>query len=441
MTVYGRFAGGRLAIVGSMPHAAFREGVHAAREFGCEIWLLVQAGDRHTGGRPLPRADRVLHVDTHDWRAIVDAVTDSEGRPAVHGVTSFRVDLTEATARAAEHLGLPSQGLEAVRTANRRHLLRRALGDDPANVKWRLVSSAEELDEAIRYVGLPLVVRPPSGAAPHGARTCGTGAEAVAAWRELSGVRWSLPGRPHPGPVLVEEWVRGTGIGVESLTVAGETHFSGATSKHRRGGASPEEALSFPLGLRTGLWEEVKRCVDRALRRIGHRQGPAHTEVAITGDGPKITGIVPCLPTPAISAMIADVCGTDPYLDAGLLALGLVPEPGMPGDGRCPASAAVALFPDAPGRLVGIGGLLEARAHGAEVHLHAEPGDTVAAHPDGFAPVGFVRAHADTADRALRKARYAASLIHIDTWGERPRAAEGALARTAPPGTRRPPRP
>lgn len=200
MTVYGRFAGGRLAIVGSMPHAAFREGVHAAREFGCEIWLLVQAGDRHTGGRPLPRADRVLHVDTHDWRAIVDAVTDSEGRPAVHGVTSFRVDLTEATARAAEHLGLPSQGLEAVRTANRRHLLRRALGDDPANVKWRLVSSAEELDEAIRYVGLPLVVRPPSGAAPHGARTCGTGAEAVAAWRSCPASGGPCPGGRTPGP-------------------------------------------------------------------------------------------------------------------------------------------------------------------------------------------------------------------------------------------------
>ncbi|MCI0384114.1 ATP-grasp domain-containing protein [Streptomyces sp. CNQ085] len=422
MTTYERFRGKRLAVVESMLHDAFYSGIHRARDFGCEVWLLVQGEEWYTGGtrplaeHPLGRVDRVLHVDTHDWRAVTDALTDEEGKPLVDGVLSFSDYHTEVTARAAEALGLPSQGLEAVRAANHKHLLRAALDGDPANVRWRLVTRAGELDEAMAHVGLPLIAKPPSEAISYGVRKCATREEAVEAWRELSGIRQSLRGQPRPGHVLLEEYVRGTEISVESMTVGGVTHFFGATSKYLHGRTMLEEAHSFPLALETGVWDGIRSCVDRALRAISYRQGPAHTEVMITEDGPRVIEVNPRLPAHMISTMVTDVCGTNPHLDAKLLALGLecVPK-GAPGRGVAGGAAVVVLFPDESGEFTRIDGLDEAERLGASVRLHHEPGDLVAERLDNSASVGFVYAHGRTAEDALARARHAAGRIRIHT--------------------------
>ncbi len=419
-SAYGGFAGKRLALVESMLHDAFYNGIQAARELGAEIWLLVQGEDWYTGGRPfaehpLSNVERVLHVDTHDWRAIVAAITDGDGAPLVDGVMSFSDYHTEATARAAEFLGLPSQGLRAVRAANHKHLLRRALDGDPANLRWRLVTEAAELDEALAHVGLPCIAKPPSEAISYGVRKCTTAAEAAAAWQELSAVRSSLRGQPRPGHVLFEEYASGFEVSVESMTVGGTTHFFGATSKDLHRTTLLEEGHSFPLALDAGTWAEVRGCVDRTLKAIGYLQGPAHTEVMVTADGPRIVEVNPRLPAHMISTMVTDVCGTNPHLDAKLLALGGTPEPGLPGDGLARGAAVHVLFPDEPGEFTGISGIPEAESLGVSVHLHAELGDRVATRLDNSASVGFVYAHGADAADALARARTAATRIRIHT--------------------------
>lgn len=421
MNAYERFRGRRLAVVESMLHDAFYNGIHRARDFGCEVWLLVRGEEWYTGGgplaeHPLGRVDRVLHVDTHDWRAVVDALTDDDGKPLVDGVLSFSDYHTEATARAAEALGLPSQGLDAVRAANHKHLLRAALDGDPANVRWRLVTRAEELDEAIAHVGLPLVAKPPSEAISYGVRKCATREEAVEAWRELSGIRRSLRGQPRPGHVLVEEYAEGTEVSVESMTVDGVTHFFGATSKYLHKQTMLEEAHSFPVALAPGDWDALRSCVDRALRAIGYRQGPAHTEVMLTEAGPRVVEVNPRLPAHMISTMVTDVCGTDPHLDAKLLALGVEHVPDRaPGQGVAGGAAVVVLFPDESGEFLRVDGVAEAERLGVSVRFHHEPGDLVAERLDNSASVGFVYARADTAEAALDTAREAAALIRIHT--------------------------
>ncbi|MEU8759675.1 ATP-grasp domain-containing protein [Streptomyces sp. NPDC048659] len=421
MSGYEGFRGRRLAVVESMLHDAFYDGIHRARDHGAEIWLLVQGEEWYTGGgpiedHPLGRVDRVLHVDTHDWRAVVDALTDTDGKPLVDGVLSFSDYHTEATARAAEALGLPSQGLAAVRAANHKHLLRAALGDDPANVRWRLVTDAAEMDEAIDHVGLPLIAKPPSEAISYGVRKCATREEAHTAWTELSAIRHSLRGQPRPGHVLVEEYVSGTEISVESMTVDGATHFFGATSKDLHKQTMLEEAHSFPVALGPGLWEEVRAAVDRTLRAIGYRQGPAHTEVMLTAAGPRIVEVNPRLPAHMISTMVTDVCGTNPHLDAKLLALGAPHTPeGAPGRGTAGGAAVTVLFPDETGEFTGADGVEDAERLGVTVRFHHAPGDLVADRLDNSASVGFVYARAADADAALRLAREAAALIRIHT--------------------------
>ncbi|MFB7784417.1 ATP-grasp domain-containing protein [Streptomyces vinaceus] len=417
---YGGFAGKRLALVESMLHAAFYDGIQAARAHGAEIWLLLRGEDWYTGGRPfrehpLSDVDRVLHVDTHDWRAIAAALGDGSGTPLVDGVMSFSDYHTEATARAAEHLGLPSQGLDAVRAANHKHLLRAALDGDPANLRWRLVTAESELEEALVHVGLPCIAKPPSEAISYGVRKCATAAEAAAAWHELSAVRKSLRGQPRPGHVLFEEYASGFEVSVESMTAGGKTHFFGATSKDLHRTTLLEEGHSFPLALDGDTWDEVRGCVERALKAIGYRQGPAHTEVMVTADGPRIVEVNPRLPAHMISTMVSDVCGTDPHLDAKLLALGGAPEPGRPGSGPAGGAAVHVLFPEEPGEFTAVSGVPEAEALGARVHLHAEPGDRVATRLDNSASVGFVYAHGADAAAALATVRAAAARIRIDT--------------------------
>lgn len=392
---YAKFAGKRIAIVEHMQNHPFVLGLHQARENGLEVWLLT--GDRswYTHGHdwdshPLAAAvDRVIDVDTTDLEAVLSVVTGDDGRPLVDGLTSFSDYHTVLAAQAARRLGLPGPDPEAVETANVKDRLRVALGDEPFNIPHVLVSRREQLDEAVRKLGFPMIAKPPAEAISYGVRRVDDMDGLVEAWEELSDVRRSLRGQPRSGDVLLEQYVEGVEVSVETMTVDGHTHFFGVTSKDLFGDpAYIECGHTFPVPLSDEERDALYHAVGRTLELIGYRHGPCHTEVRRTESGWRIIEANPRTPSSCMTMLVTDVTGRSPILDAWLLAIGETPpiEPVVHSGG----AAVRMIYPERRGTLLRVDGVeAAASVPGVQVLLHVEKGDKLLQRMDNSSCVGF----------------------------------------------------
>jgi biotin carboxylase len=415
----GGFAGRRLALVESMLHGAFYQGIHDARRYGLQVWLLIR--DREWYGspaawadHPLRRVDRLIEIDTHDPHAVAAAVTGADGRALVDGVTTFSDYHTEVAATVAEQLGLPSPGRHAIAVANHKDQLREALRGRPYTIEHVLVTDPDQLPDAAARLGFPLVAKPPAEAISHGVRLVRDATELHRVHAEVAAIRRSLRGQPRPGHVLLEAYVDAPEVSVESITIDGATHLYGVTTKQL---CPPptflERAHAFPARLDPDLHADVHRVVAETLATIGYRQGPAHTELKLTPSGPRIVEVNPRLPAGNITTMVRDVCGRDPHLDAKLLAVGGRIEP--PGDRFDGGAAVVVLYPPMrKGRFVALDGVEAAQAvPGVRVVPLALPGDELWHRLDNSGRVGLVYARATDADAALAAAEAAAARITV----------------------------
>ncbi|MFC7490494.1 MULTISPECIES: ATP-grasp domain-containing protein [unclassified Knoellia] len=415
---YSALAGRSIAIVEHMLHHPYVLGVRQAQEAGARITLLVADEDWYSHGRPWSEAplalvDEVVRVDTLDVDAVREAVTDADGRPLHDAVTTFSDYHTEVAATVAQQLGLPGPNPDALRRANHKQLLREAFGDDEGNLRWALVGSLEAALEAAADLGYPVIAKPPAEAISYGVRRCDDDAELTEAMAELSGFTSSLRGQPRTGEVLLEEFVEGVEVSVETMSFGGTTHVYGVTSKDLFGDPYYIECgHTFPVALSEESRAELYGVVRRALASIGYDYGPCHTEARLTDRGWRIIEANPRTPSSCMTMLVTDVTGRSPILDAWLLALG--EQPAVEPVTWTGAAAVRMLYPGATGPLRRIEGVEEAAADPAvQVLLHVHEGEELMARMDNSSCVGFTYATADDVDSARDIADAAAAKLNF----------------------------
>jgi biotin carboxylase len=94
------------------------------------------------------------------------------------------------------------------------------------------------------------------------------------------------------GEVLVEEYMSGVEVSVEAITIKGNTHIIAITDKLTTG--SPhfiEMGHSIPTVLSGEIQNKILDLTKKAVRAIGIDNGPSHTEIKVTDEGPKIVEI------------------------------------------------------------------------------------------------------------------------------------------------------
>jgi biotin carboxylase len=413
---YSHLAGKRLAIVEHMLHEPYILGVRQAQANGLELWLLCADRNWYTHGHPWDEAplsivDRVIDVDTTDVEAVLAAITDEAGKPLVDGVTSFSDYHTVVAATAAQRLGLPGPDPAAVNAANEKQLLRELVGDKPYNIKHRLVTSESELPEAIEALGFPMIAKPPAEAISYGVVRVDNEADLRAAFTELGGIRASLRGQPRTGAVLLEQYVEGPEVSVETMSLPGHTTVFGVTSKDLFGDPGYIECgHTFPVPLPEAERDALYAAVRETLSAIGYDYGPCHTEVRLTADGPRIIEANPRTPSSCMTMLVSDVTGRSPILDGWTLALGIRPE--LEPVTHCGGAAVRMIYPPDRGELVEIGGVEEAgKVAGVNVYLHVQPGDQLWERADNSACVGFCYCAGSDLEEARAAADLAASKL------------------------------
>ncbi|WP_223263858.1 ATP-grasp domain-containing protein [Rhodococcus sp. MTM3W5.2] len=348
------------------------------------------------------RGRAIVTTDTNDAVAAVDAARRIHAESRLDGVLSSCDYYLPLAAEIAAELGLPGPRPEAVGVACDKRRTRDRL--DRAGIpgpRHRLVPLDDEagLVSAVEHVGFPLVVKPTDLCAGMFVRRADGWAEVAAAAAELRRFEVNARGQWREPVVLLEEYLVGPEFSVESWVRGGEIHTVGVTDKSL-GGASGfvETGHMFPARLDAADRAGLVSSAESAIRAVGLDHGVVHTELRLTGAGPRIIEINPRPAGNQITELIRHVEGIDLPRVAVELALGRDPSTAGGDDtGGRPRSAAVQmLVPDRVGVLDRIDGASGVAAHPAIAAVDfKQPGHRVTVGADNNSYLGSVLVTSD----------------------------------------------
>lgn len=293
------------------------------------IWLFIGGAGRAsepTWERPFIAGHTT--VDTLDADAMLDAVMQLSARASVLGIVCYDEARIEATAKVATALGLPTSPPDAVARCRDKHLTRQALAAaDVPQAASTAVRSLEEALEAANRIGYPVVLKPRNLAASFGVTRADSDAEVAAAYTAARTT--TLPEAPefYEDGVLVEEYLTGPEISVDSACFDGRVEPVAVA--HKQTGFAPnfEEIGHLVDGADPLASDAILRdVVVRAHQAVGFHTGVTHVELKLTSRGPKVIEINARLGGDLIPYLGRLAGGPDLELAAAVVACGDVPD-------------------------------------------------------------------------------------------------------------------
>ncbi|MFF3066863.1 ATP-grasp domain-containing protein [Kitasatospora sp. NPDC057936] len=228
------------------------------------------------------------------------------------------------------------------------------------------------------------------------------------------------------GEFQVEQLLVGPELSVEAFSEAGRHTVVAVTAKDTDGG-TVEVGHVIPAPISDIELSEISDVTIRLLDAVGLQDGPSHTEVIVTADGPRIIESHTRRGGDRINDLVKLVYGIDMEEAAFRLA-----GRGSPLDGLHPArgAAAVRFLTADPGVVTSVTGVDAAKAvEGVvDVVVSVRPGGVVSELRWSDDRCGLVVVHAEDVDTAVALARKAAAHVVITTEP----VAEGPDAAAAP---------
>ncbi|WP_328731354.1 ATP-grasp domain-containing protein [Streptomyces caniferus] len=361
-------------------------------------------------------------TDYRDPQAVADLLAAVHRHRPLARVVSIIEDGLESAAAATTALGLPGTGLDTVRVLQDKLAFRELLAERGIEgVAARLGHDEADIRAFVAEFG-PAVIKPRYGSGSLGVRLV-QGPDAVtevAAWAAEFGLH----------TFVMEQYLQGPEFSVEAFSFAGEHVVVAYTAKEKLD-SFVELGHVQPAGLDADNTARIDSLVSRMLDAVGVTDGPSHTEVILTSDGPRLVESHNRRGGDRITDLAHEVYGTD--IDAlGFLWYADRTAPLTPGPAR--GGGAIRFLTAEPGIVESVTGADEVRADPRVValQLSVAPGDTVAPIAWSYDRSGLLIVRGDSADEARALAHELAARITIRT---RPDTASGtprSIAAVAP---------
>jgi biotin carboxylase len=149
------------------------------------------------------------------------------------------------------------------------------------NPPFRVVTNLEEAYSAFDELKPPLVMKPTnSGGAGRG----------VSVIRTIGDLEWAYqfagPFCSEKDSLIVEQFVAGTEITVESISYAGEVHVLTMSDKVKPPlRTRVATSLNYPAAITPTARNEIATLTTQAVKALGIQDGPSHAEVILNSDG------------------------------------------------------------------------------------------------------------------------------------------------------------
>ncbi|MFI6503978.1 ATP-grasp domain-containing protein [Nonomuraea typhae] len=344
--------------------------------------------------------DHVDYVDLQQPEQAVELARRIHDRAPIRGVLGYEEDATLMAAHIAAALGLPAHPVAAAEAAMDKPAMKRLF--QRAGVPCADFTVARDEDDAVAWAragGYPVVVKPCRGGASQGVIRADDDTSLRLAYRRLRRIIRDHDldnGDRPPSAQLVERYLPGAEVSVELLLQYGEAAVVTEFGKPLplTGPFFEETVYITPPALEAGLRKELHELAVAAAAALGFHHGPAHCEIRLTPDGPRVLEIAGRLLGGACARSFRDRLGGDVHTYLLRAAMGervTIPPPAA----DAPVVGALMMPVPAEGRVVAVGGVERARRVPGvwDVSMMAEPGEVIVPFPEQACyAVGFVSA-------------------------------------------------
>ncbi|WP_031484455.1 ATP-grasp domain-containing protein [Streptomyces bicolor] len=387
----------RLAVLAGTPQL-----VAAAKALGVDTVFV------HDPAEPVPAhaaaADTVLAVDLTDTDALHSALAPLHADRPFGRVLSLTERGLLPAAAVAERLGVPGNSLHTVGLLQDKRRMRELLNARGiAPVRTAAPRGSADLAEFCRTTGGPVILKPAAGTASQAVFRLAGPEAADETWRAFEAAGGTRP--------VAEEYLDGPEISVETFSHDG-THTVLAVTDKLVGPSFVETGHTLPSTLPAPVLDDVADLVVTFLDAVGLVEGPAHTEVKVTGSGPRVLESHNRIGGDKIRELLRRAYGLDVVRLTAGCPLGLLPPPaGAPLARR---GAAIRFLTPPPGtvRRITVPGLGDSTA---VVRLDVEVGDRVGPVRRSQDRCGHVIADGADAAEAARLCEELAGRVLIET--------------------------
>lgn len=201
--------------------------------------------------------------------------------------------------------------------------------------------------------------------------------------------------------IIIEEYIEGPEVSVETLSINGSVHIIAITDKLTTGAPEfVEMGHSQPTRLSGETIEQIHSLTISAVQAIGIKNGPSHTEMIITDEGPKVVELGARLGGDNITSNLVPLStGVDIVKCSIDIALGHRPD----FQSKHSRGAAIRYFKTPAGKIRYIKGIREAeRLPGIkQISFVKTIGDTVGKINCSVDRIGYVIAQGTNANEAI----------------------------------------
>ena len=384
--------------------------IKKAKEMGYRI-ILVDYDENAVG---FPLADVKLTVSTLDQEEVYRQALIY--RPDVI-LTSASDGPVRTAAYVNEKLGKqPDLSYEDSFCATVKSHMRKRLEENHVPIpEYYAAADFREFTEAVERLNGYCIVKPADNAGSRGVVLL-DGRKRGGQWEagELEKVYDYSRGNSRNGTVRAEEFMEGPEVSVEAMTVDGKTQIIAVTDKY----ITPppyfvELAHCEPSRLGKDVQERIREVALQAVLAIGLKNGPSHTEIKVTQEGPKVVELAARLGGDFITSRLVPLStGVDMVGASVELAAGKKAE----FSSRWQRGAAIHFLQAKEGIIGKISGAEEAgRLKGVEeVEIYKKAGDAVHGTKSSSDRLGHVITVGATPEEAMEIGQRAMGLITVE---------------------------
>ena len=342
----------------------------------------------------------------------IPAVVKAAKKHKVDGVMTLASDMPmRSVAAVSKELGLVGIDDETALKATNKAEMRKALLDYGVPIpKFFKVSNIDEYMTAVEKFDDVFIVKPSDNSGSRGIYKVEdiTDREAVKTAYCYS-YEYS-----RNGDVVIEEFMSGPEVSVETLTVDGICHIIQITDKLTLGAPHfVEMGHSQPTKLDKETADRICEITKAANKAVGITNGPSHTEIIVTKEGPKIVELGARLGGDCITTHLVPLStGIDMVECCIKIALGEKPDI----ERKWNKGSAIRYFNQHSGVVKSIKGIEDAKNIDGvkQISIVHGVGEAVSEITDSGSRIGFVIAGKDSAEEAISVCEKALSSIEVN---------------------------
>lgn len=368
-----------------------------------DMGLNVAVADFNPNAVGVPFADKYYNVSTIDQEGICTAAKDFQS----DGIVTLCTDMPmRALAYTCENMGLIGPSMKTAITATDKGEMIKAFERcGVEHPKYEILKKGANIDEL--DFNYPVITKPTDNSGSRGIML-------VNNKEELNDSISYSSSNGRNGDVIVEEYMKGPEVSVEVMVVKSKATVLQVTDKLTNGAPHYVEiGHSEPSRLPKEDLDKIRDLAGRAAIAVGIENGPAHAEIILTDEGPKMVEIGARMGGGCITTHLVPL-STGINMTKATIDVAMGDEPDI--TPKFEKGSAIRFILPPNGKVKSIkGGEEAAKIPGIKVvEIQCSVGQVVGEFESGASRIGYVIAQADTPELAVKICEEALDRIIIE---------------------------